>query len=122
MAIVKLDQNEIISAIERINPKEGSVLLFYVKTDEYGVPLVDVETLQKTADIISKAFEDKGVTGLLLLDKICLFSIADLERAKKRLENVIFTIQEAIDKAGNIENGILEEPAVIDVKNAAGLV
>lgn len=122
MAIIKLDQNEIISAIEKINPKEGSVLLFYIKTDEDGIPLVGAETLQQTADIIYKAFEDKGVTGLLLLDKICLFSIADSKRAIKRLENVISAIQEAIDKAGNVENGILEKPAVIDVKNAAGLV
>lgn len=122
MAIIELDQNEIISAIERINPKDGSVLLFYVKTDEQGIPLVSFETIQQTANIISQAFEAKNVTGLLLLDKICLFSIADSERAIKRLENTISAIQEAINKAGNIENGILEKPAVIDVKNAAGLV
>lgn len=122
MAIIELDQNEIISAIERINPKDGSVLLFYVKTDEEGIPLASFETIQQTANIISQAFEAKNVTGLLLLDKICLFSIADSERAIKRLENTISAIQEAINKAGNIENGILEKPAVIDVKNAAGLV
>lgn len=122
MAIIELDQNEIISAIERINPKDGSVLLFYVKTDEEGIPLASFETIQQTANIISQAFEAKNVTGLLLLDKICLFSIADSERAIKRLENTISAIQEAINKAGNIENGILEKPAVIDVKNAVGLV
>jgi len=122
MAIIKLDQNEIISAIEKINPKEGSVLLFYVRTDEEGIPLVSFETMQQTADIISKTFDEKGVTGLLLLDKICLFSIADSERAIKRLENTISAIQEAVNKAGDIENGNFREPAVIDVKNAAGLV
>lgn len=122
MAIIELDQNEIVSTVEKINPKEGNVLFFYVKTDEQGIPLVSLETIQQTADIVSKTFDEKGVTGLFLLDKICLFSIADSERAIKRLENTISAIQEAINKAGNTENGILEKPAVIDVKNAAGLV
>lgn len=122
MAQIKLDQNEIISSIQRINPKDGSVLIFYVKTNEQGIPLVSLETIQETANIVFQAFKERNVTGLFLLDKICLFSIADSKRAIRKLEETISYIQEAIDKIRNIENENFREAAVIDVKNAAGSV
>ena len=61
---------------------------------------------------------DKGVTGLFLMDKICLFSIDSADTAIKRLENCISYIREAADQVPDIENGNLGDPVTIEMEEA----
>lgn len=120
MTSITTDQNEIISSIQKINPKAGDVLLFYIKTDEYGNPIIDLDVVQQTADMIADILEDKGVAGIFLMDKNCLFSIDDADTAIKRLENCISYIREAVDQAPDIENGNFRDPVMIEMEEAQG--
>ena len=62
---------------------------------------------------------DKGVAGLFLMDKICLFSIDSADTAmKKRLENCISYIREAADQVPDIENGNFGDPVKIEMEEA----
>lgn len=106
------DQNEILSSIEKITPKDGDVLLFYIKTDNNGIPLIDIETAQQTADLIGDMFVDKNVRALFLMDKCCLFSVSDSERAIKRLEKAISAIRETDKQLMYIESGNSEKSFV----------
>lgn len=117
---IETSQNEIISSVEKLDVKSGDVLLFNVRTDEEGIPLIDLDVVSQTAKMLSEILEGKGVKGvigLFMLDKICLFSIENYKGAIKRLEDTISYIQEAIDKVRDIENGNSTEHFVtIDVK------
>ena len=75
MTSITTDQNEIVSSIQKLSPKVGDVLMFYIKTDEYGTPMMNLNTARQTAEMIGNILEDKDVAGLFLIDKICLFSI-----------------------------------------------
>lgn len=110
------DQNEIISSIQQLNPKHGDILIFYVKTDKDGTPMMDIETLEQTAKIVENVLNQKKLWGLFLLDKICLFSVDDAKAVIKRLENYISYIREAMDKVENIENGKFLESVKVDFK------
>lgn len=115
------DQNEIVSSIQKLSPKAGDVLMFYVKTDEYGTPMMNLEAVQQTVEMVTDILEDrgdKGVTGLFLMDKICLFSIDSADTAIKRLENCISYIREAVDQVPDIENGNLGDPVTIKMEEA----
>lgn len=113
---IETSQNEIISSVEKLEAKSGDVLLFNVRTDEDGFPLVDLDVVSQTAEMLSEVLEEKGVIGLFMLDKICLFSVENYEGAIKRLEDTISYIQEAVDKVRDIENGNSREHFVtIDV-------
>lgn len=115
-----LDQNEILSSIEKIKPSNGDVLLFSIKTDDNGVPLADIDVVQQTAQMVGDILLDKGV-GIFLLDKVCLFSIESSEKAIKRLENCISAIQEANEKLVDIENGNSEKSFLtVDLKCGDG--
>lgn len=115
-----LDKNEILSSIEKIKPSSGDVLLFFIKTDDNGVPLADIDVVQQTAQMVGDALLDKGV-GIFLLDKICLFSVESSEKAIKRLENCISAIQEANEKLVDIENGNSEKSFLtVDLKCGDG--
>ena len=70
MTSITTDQNEIVSSIQKLSPKAGDVLMFYIKTDEYGTPITTVDTVRQTAEMIGNILEDKGVAGLYLIDKI----------------------------------------------------
>lgn len=118
MTSITTDQNEIVSSIQKLSPKEGDVLMFYIKTDEYGTPMMDIDAVRQTAEMMGEILEDKGVTGLFLMDKICLFSIDNADTAIKRLENCISYIQEAAEQAPDIENGNLGDPVEIDMEKA----
>ena len=118
MTSITTDQNEIVSSIQKLSPKAGDVLMFYIKTDEYGTPMMSLDTVRQTAEMIENILEDKDVAGLFLIDKICLFSIDSADTAIKRLENCISYIREAADQVPDIENGNLEDPVTIKMEEA----
>lgn len=118
MTYITTDQNEIVSSIQKLSPKAGDVLMFYIKTDEYGIPMIGLEAVRQTAEMIGNILEDKGVAGLFLMDKICLFSIDSTDTAIKRLENCISYIREAADQVPDIENGNLGDPVTIKMEEA----
>ena len=115
---ITTDQNEIVSSIQKLSPKAGDVLMFYIKTDEYGTPMMSLDTVRQTAEMIENILEDKDVAGLFLIDKICLFSIDSADTAIKRLENCISYIREAADQVPDIKNGNLGDPVVIKMEEA----
>ena len=116
MTSITTDQNEIISSIQQLSPKSGDILMFYVKTDKDGIPMIDMETLEQTAKVVENVLNQKKLYGLFLLDKICLFSVDDAKAVIKRLENYISYIREAMDKVENIENGKFLESVKVDFK------
>ena len=118
MTSITTDQNEIVSSIQKLSPKAGDVLMFYIKTDEYGTSMMDLEAVRQTAEMIGNILEDKGVAGLFLMDKICLFSIDSADTAIKRLENCISYIREAVNKVPDIENGNFRDLVTIEMKDA----
>ena len=121
MTSIMTDQNEIVSSIQKLSPKAGDVLMFYIKTDEYGTPMMSLEAVQQTVEMVTNILEDrgdKGVAGLFLMDKICLFSIDSADTAIKRLENCISYIREAANQVPDIENGNLGDPVTIEMEEA----
>ena len=112
------DQNEIVSSIQKLSPKAGDVLMFYIKTDDNGTPMMDLEAVRQTAEMLGNILEDNGIAGLFLMDKICLFSIDSADTAIKRLENCISYIREAADQVPDIENGNLGDPVMIEMEEA----
>lgn len=121
MTSITTDQNEIISSIQKLSPKAGDILMFYIKTDEYGTPMMSLEAVQQTVKMVTNILEDrgdKGVAGLFLMDKICLFSIDSADTAIKRLENCISYIREAANQVPDIENGNLGDPVTIEMEEA----
>ena len=118
MISITTDQNEIVSNIQKLSPKAGDVLMFYIKTDRYGVPMMDLDAVRQTAEMMGNVLEDKGVAGLFLMDKICLFSIDSADTTIRRLENCISYIREVVDQVPDIENGNFGDPVTIEMKEA----
>lgn len=117
---IMIKQSELVSAVEKLTPAAGDVFLLFIKTDDQGLPFVEMDVAQQTADMIGEIFEESGAKAIFLFDKICLFSVGDSERMIKSLKNCISTIDEATDQALDIESGIFENAVVIDMKDAMG--
>lgn len=118
---IMIKQSELVSAVEKLTPAAGDVFLFFIKTDDQGLPFVEMDVAQQTADMIGEIFEESGAKAIFLFDKICLFSVGDSERMIKSLKNCISTIDEATDQALDIESGIFEEAVEIQMRDILGL-
>ena len=118
---IMIKQSELVSAVEKLTPAAGDVFLFFIKTDDQGLPFVEMDVAQQTADMIGEIFEESGAKAIFLFDKIYLFSIGDSERIIKSLKKTISYISEAVDQALDIENGIFEEAVEIQMKDVLGL-
>ena len=110
---IELDGNEICAAVEKLKPESGDVLLFYVKTNECGYPLLDLDTVSQAANNIGQLLP-QHVGAVFLFDKINLFSVDDSKSMIKRLEETISYVREAVDKAGDID---FDNPALIDMED-----
>lgn len=119
--MIEDNNNNIVSAVEKLAPAPGDIFLFLIKTDDQGVPSVDLGTVQQTADMMGEVLGKYGAKGIFLFDKIYLFSVGDQERIIKSLKKTISYISEAVDQALDIENGIFEEAVEIQIKDVLGL-
>ena len=107
--------DDYFDGITKLHPEEGDVFLFHMKTDDMGVPIASVETMQEQMTVISHTLESAGIQTAIaaVTDKICLFSVADAEKTIRQLEEVIKYVQEAKEKLVDIENGNSEEDSVV---------
>ena len=121
MKYTMIEDNNIVSAVEKLTPAPGDIFLFLIKTDDQGVPGVDLETVQQTADMMGEVLGRYGAKGIFLFDKIYLFSVGDSERIIESLKKTISYVSEAVDQALDIENGIFEDAVEIQMRDALGL-
>ena len=115
------NNNNIVSTVEKLIPAPGDIFLFLIKTDDQGMPSIDLETVQQTADMMGEVLGKYGAKGIFLFDKIYLFSIEDSERIIESLKKTISYISEAVDQALDIENGVFEEAVEIQMRDTLGL-
>lgn len=114
---VTMTDNNIISAVDKIHPEDGDFLLFYVKTDDAGVPVSGWNEVETAARVMGDLLKDKGAWGVFIMDKICLFSIENAEELTRTLDKQISAIQKAKRKLGDFKNGKSGEPYfIIDIK------
>lgn len=121
MKYTMIEDSNIVSAVEKLVPAPGDIFLFLIKTDDQGVPGVDLETVQQTADMMGEVLGKYGAKGIFLFDKIYLFSIGDSERIIESLKKTISYISEAVDQVLDNENGIFKEAVEIQMRDALGL-
>ena len=53
MKSITIDENEVLAGIAKIKPEDGDILIFYIKTDDEGIPLVDAVTRGNTFHSVS---------------------------------------------------------------------
>ena len=63
---INLVNNSVISAIDRLNVKDGDTLVFYIKTDENGDYLIPTNEIQKFYNFIQK-FVNQNFNNVKLL-------------------------------------------------------
>ena len=114
---VTMTDNDIFSAVDKIHPQSGDFLLFYVKTDDEGVPISSWNEVEEASRIIGDLLQKKDAWGIFVMDKICLFSIKNADELIRTLNEQISAIQETKKKLGDFKNGKSGEPYfIIDMK------
>ena len=110
---VTLTDDNIFSAVDKIHPEEGDLLLFYLRTNDDGDVCQAWNVVSETARIMGELLKKFGADGIFMMDKICLFSIQDADELIRTLEKQISAIQKAKKKLGDFKNGKSGEPYFI---------
>ena len=97
---------DMFSSIERLSPQQTSILLFFIKTNEYGHLKCDFVTARKIAEDVQEILDSTGkkVQTIFMPDTISLFSVANVDREIERLQKIISML-----KSSNVDNDILDE-------------
>lgn len=69
---ISLVNNSIISAIDKLNVKDGDKLIFYIKTDENGDPKISFDKIKQCHDFIQNFLNlnYKNVSFIMIPDGI----------------------------------------------------
>ena len=106
MKSITIDENEIFSGITKIKPEDGDIFIFYIKTDDEGVPLVSAttygEAFHSVNDLLQK--QNKLCGCIFLLDKYYLPFVKNSDEAIRELEEVKSSIEKAIEQVRDIKN------------------
>lgn len=88
--------DDIFKGITLLRPQDGDILLFHIKTDDFGNIKTDIETCQKDINQISQNYilKDKRVSIIALPETIVIDSIETADRTIKNLESVIEFVKE----------------------------
>lgn len=110
---------DIFSSIERLSPQQNNVLLFFIKTNEYGRIKYNYMTIEETAKAVQEALDATGkkVQTIFMPDTISLFSVADIDHEIERLQKIISMLNKLkIEKKQELDD-IDVIPHQIDLTN-----
>lgn len=93
-----INGDEVFSAVEKVRPRKNDVLVFSIKTDEYGDPLMDMNTLYEHAFAIADFLKQRGISCVFLYDKIRLSGTRNKNKVIKQLEEIKNAVVRAINK------------------------
>lgn len=100
---VVIIDDKIFSSIKKLELNDGDTLLFQIKTDDQGLPYIDLNEISKMFVGLDKVFPKNNI--IFIFDKISLFSVEEQKETIERLKDYISLIQEQIRQAENIKNG-----------------
>ena len=82
---------DMFSSIEKLSPQQDNVLLFFIKTNEYGRIKYNYMTIEETAKAVQEVLDATGkkVQTIFMPDTISLFSVADVDHEIERLQKII---------------------------------
>ena len=103
MTSIIFDKDRLLSRICKLSPKKGDIILFQLKTDEQGFPIVSYDAANQMFQWLQELMGD-GIHFLFTVDKIGYFCIKNSEECIKFLEEGISFIKKANEKALDIEN------------------
>lgn len=111
-------RDDAVSAVIRLQPTDGDVLLFKIATDDDGVPLCELEVVRQTAQMVQDALSRQGSNAacIFIMDKMCMFSIESCDDAIEKLQKTINNLVAAKEalKDGDktyvtVDSGILDK-------------
>lgn len=100
---VVIIDDKIFSSIKKLELNDGDTLLFQIKTDDQGLPYINLDVINKMLIELKKVFPKNNI--VFIFDKISLFSVEEQKETIERLKDYISLIQEQIRQAENIKNG-----------------
>lgn len=81
--------DDIFSKVEKVNAAAGDVLIFYIKTDDAGMPYLSVDKYLDIFNTVQNFLDDKNISVLFMVDKVSLFSVENANEAKEHLKKCI---------------------------------
>lgn len=106
MKSIMIDENEILAGIMKVKPEDGDILIFYIKTDDEGFPLVDMTHINASFHLVNDLLqkENKKCGCIFLLNKFYLPFVKNSDEAIRELEEVKSSIEKAIEQVRSIKN------------------
>lgn len=89
MIFIMINFDDIFSKVEKVNAAAGDVLIFYIKTDDTGMPYLSVDKYLDIFNTVQNFLDDKNISVLFMVDKVSLFSVENANEAKEHLKKCI---------------------------------
>ena len=109
--------DDLYTKLAKIRVRQNDVVICYLKTDNQGNILTDVESAKDSIDGIGLTLEKMGINAavIAITDKIVVNDVKNAKNAIRDLQNVIEYIKLTTEKAGEPKNKKSGKPAIIDV-------
>lgn len=106
MKFITIEDDKILAGITKVNPEDGDILIFHVKTDDQGMPLVPTQKISIAMNTIKEFLEkqNRKCGCVFLLDKYNLFSVENPDGAIRELEQVKTAIEKAAEQIRDTKN------------------
>lgn len=104
MTSIIFEKDRLLSRICKLSPKPGDVILFQLKTNEDGEPILSPSDIVPFVNGLKELSEELQCSFVLTLDKMGFFTTKNTEGAIKYLEQALSSIKKANRNVLDIEN------------------
>lgn len=106
--------DDLYTKLAKIRVRQNDVVICYLKTDNQGNMLTDVESAKDSIDGIGLTLEKMGINAAVIAipDKIVVKNVKNAKDTIRDLQNVIEYVKLTAEKAGEPKNKKSGRPAI----------